>query len=316
MRRRGQEREHRPSPELITGLAARVADGQIRLPKFQREFVWSRQQVLDLLDSIARNYPIGSFLLWNSDSIALASDASIAGLPIAPPEHGDDTTYLLDGCQRLSTICGALYWTPDGDPDSYWNLVYDLEQERFAYLWTTTQYRRGSAPTKALALMLATAGPRDLRTGNRIDTGTALAMANEMQFHHFFPVKWLLRQGTSRESANMLANIVLLTAISNQVVSDRAPSAYLNYEMDVCGKDEMAKRVATSLVSERAFEAALSDNYQEFVAARAEMLLGLAEELSRGSRMPEVPASDDPEIIEHALSVEIMDNDTADDGTS
>src|ERR1700730_16030076 len=107
-------REHRPLPEKITDLAANVLNGTIRLPKFQREFVWSRQQVLDLLDSIARNYPIGSLLLWKS-SFNLASDRSIAGLQVESYDGSEDTTYLLDGCQRLSTICGALYWEPEGD---------------------------------------------------------------------------------------------------------------------------------------------------------------------------------------------------------
>ena len=83
MPRRGQGREHRPVPELITSLAGKVVDGEIRLPRFQRDFVWSRQQVLDLLDSIARSYPIGSFLLWKSDDSAnLASDQTIASLRV------------------------------------------------------------------------------------------------------------------------------------------------------------------------------------------------------------------------------------------
>ena len=43
------------------------------------------------------------------------------------------------------------------------------------------------ARTKALALMLAAACLLDLRTGARIDSGRALAMANDMQYHHFFP---------------------------------------------------------------------------------------------------------------------------------
>lgn len=126
------DREHRPVPELITGLAARVRDGRIRLPRFQREFVWSRAQVLDLLDSIARNYPIGSLLLWQSP-LSLASEHSIAGLAVGSYLGGENTSYLLDGCQRLSTICGALYWEPSGDPHSYWNLVYDLAEERFLH---------------------------------------------------------------------------------------------------------------------------------------------------------------------------------------
>ena len=35
------------------------------LPAIQREFVWSEEQVVRLFDSIARDYPIGSFLYWN-----------------------------------------------------------------------------------------------------------------------------------------------------------------------------------------------------------------------------------------------------------
>ena len=44
----------------LEALAHRVLTGDVILPKFQRQFVWSRQQTLDLLDSVSRNYPIGS----------------------------------------------------------------------------------------------------------------------------------------------------------------------------------------------------------------------------------------------------------------
>lgn len=126
-------REHRPLPEKITDLSADVLDGTIRLPKFQRDFVWTRQQVLDLLDSIARGYPIGSLLLWKS-TVNLASEHTIAGLAaVETQDDGEETAYLLDGCQRLSTICGTLHWEPNGDPESFWNLVYDLEEERFLH---------------------------------------------------------------------------------------------------------------------------------------------------------------------------------------
>lgn len=62
--------------------------------------------------------------------------------------------------------------------------------------WTADQYRRDAARTKALALMLAAAGPLDLRTGACIDSGRALAVTNDMHYHHFFPKAWLMRQGT------------------------------------------------------------------------------------------------------------------------
>ncbi len=41
--------------------------------------------------------------------------------------------YILDGQQRLATICGALHWAPDGDAESNWNIVYDLEEQAFRH---------------------------------------------------------------------------------------------------------------------------------------------------------------------------------------
>jgi uncharacterized protein with ParB-like and HNH nuclease domain len=34
------------------------------IPAIQREFVWEKSQILDLFDSVLRDYPIGSFLFW------------------------------------------------------------------------------------------------------------------------------------------------------------------------------------------------------------------------------------------------------------
>lgn len=48
--------------ELIQG----IRSGEMKVPRFQRKFVWSNKQALDLLDSIAHNYPIGSLLLWKT----------------------------------------------------------------------------------------------------------------------------------------------------------------------------------------------------------------------------------------------------------
>ena len=35
------------------------------LPAIQREFVWDEQQIINLFDSIMKDYPIGTFLFWN-----------------------------------------------------------------------------------------------------------------------------------------------------------------------------------------------------------------------------------------------------------
>ena len=127
-------RDPKPSAERLPQLAQRVLSGDILLPRFQRSFVWKPAQIIDLLDSIARNYPIGSMLLWQSRK-ELANIRNIADLAVADTRADYPVNYLLDGQQRLSTICGALHWQP-GDPHSVWNLAYDLRLGKFLHLDT------------------------------------------------------------------------------------------------------------------------------------------------------------------------------------
>ena len=94
--------------DRIEELATRILKGDILLPKFQRDFVWERSKIIDLLDSIAKNYPVGSILLWRSHEM-LRSERNIADLEIEETQQGYPVNYLLDGQQRLSTVCGALY---------------------------------------------------------------------------------------------------------------------------------------------------------------------------------------------------------------
>ncbi|GHF50792.1 hypothetical protein FHX82_003934 [Amycolatopsis bartoniae] len=518
-------RDPEPSVPRIAKLAHRVLDGDILLPKFQRGFVWNRKQVLDLLDSVARNYPIGSILLWRSTQ-ELASERTIAGLSIASRPPGYPVNYLLDGQQRLSTICGALYWRPNGDPVSQWNVAYDLEQQSFLHvnslddppphqvpvrllsdpsayfrwlsrldsqelrdegdrllnvfqdysiavvtlgdmpieaiapvferinstgtpltivelmraatwrpdfdlldsidailavldeknygkidskvllraisavagfgfsrenieqlrslekdaldavvrqtgdaarhavdfltteiktptsvalpydaqfavlttifgrlpkpnsvqyaairrwfwrsvldgrfrggwgtpqmaadreairefaagttdevgaplalprsdIWRRTPFRSDNAISKMLALMLAGAGPMDLRTGLAIDPGKALLWANDKEWHHFFPKAFLKRQGVSADQANVPANIIMLTSISNIWISDQVPSRYLQDLCDTDGEDVVRERLTSCLVSDEAFDAAMRDDYEGFLVARSKTL--------------------------------------------
>lgn len=121
----------KPSVDRIDELARRILSGDILLPKFQREFVWKRPRILALLDSIAKNYPIGSILLWRTRQ-ELKSERRIADLDVAQQQLEYPFNYLLDGQQRLSTICGALFWN-GADPRSQWNIAYDLREQKFIY---------------------------------------------------------------------------------------------------------------------------------------------------------------------------------------
>lgn len=124
-------RDPKPDIQRIEELVSGVKNGDIKLPKFQRPFVWKKKEVLKLLDSIYRGYPIGSILLWYT-SEKLASERTIADLEISSEKEVFPTNYLLDGQQRLSSLCGALYWSSD-NLDSIWNISFDLDKEEFIH---------------------------------------------------------------------------------------------------------------------------------------------------------------------------------------
>jgi hypothetical protein len=507
----------------LEALAHRVLTGDVILPKFQRQFVWTRQQTLDLLDSVSRNYPIGSVLLWQSTE-QLASERTVAGLNVDPQRHGYPVNYILDGQQRLASICGALYWRPDSDPESKWNIVYDLERQEFGHvttfddppahvmptrllsepaeffgrtaripepelvsraktlfdrftsyqvavitlrgmavnevakvferinsthtpltvvdlmraatwtpefdlqdeidtlltvldrknfgrvdsktvlrtiaasagfgfarddmqrlrelsleqletavgeaveaakravdflttdigtprssalpylnqfavlvdifrqvpkpssaqhaamrrwfwltasgdyfkgwnarqmaddrdavrafadgaaeidaststprdmLWRRSQFRSTNAPSKLLGLLLADADPVDLRTGQRIDTDRALSWQNDKEFHHFFPKAFLKSKGMNTARANVCANLIMLTSVSNIFISDQPPSVYLKDLCDTDGEDIVRSRLVRSLVNDAAYDAARRDDYETFLEIRSRTL--------------------------------------------
>ena len=121
-----------PKPEImrLEELALLVQSGEIKLPRFQRPFVWKEGDMLKLLDSIYKGYPIGSILIWNS-SQKLTSERSISGLEVNTEGSSFfPTNYLLDGQQRLTTLCGALFWN-GSDPNSIWNIHFDLDTQEF-----------------------------------------------------------------------------------------------------------------------------------------------------------------------------------------
>src|SRR3954470_21367602 len=97
-----------PDKRKVVGLVEAAYEGKICLPNFQRDFVWTREEVADLVRSIVRGYFIGSLLLLRCDPVK-PPFAPIA-LRGAKPKDADPTPELLilDGQQRLSSLIYAL----------------------------------------------------------------------------------------------------------------------------------------------------------------------------------------------------------------
>ena len=90
-------------PDLIS----KIEQGLIKIPAFQREFVWPMDKTLFLLDSISRHYPIGTFLFWQSSDF-ISALRNIGSLNLAEPPLGYPVQYILDGQQRITSLYAAL----------------------------------------------------------------------------------------------------------------------------------------------------------------------------------------------------------------
>jgi hypothetical protein len=83
-----------------------VVAGRIRVPAFQRGFVWDADRVAYLMDSLYKRYPFGSVLLWRTKTtLRVERQLGPYQLPERDPELPID--YVLDGQQRLTSIFGV-----------------------------------------------------------------------------------------------------------------------------------------------------------------------------------------------------------------
>ena len=130
--------EIQPSAIKIDRLLSRIAEGDIKIPAFQRGFVWNQEQIIELLDSLYHNFPVGSILLWNSNQ-RLKSSRNIGGIKLPDREPDYPVNYVLDGQQRLSTVfaafCTERYFEEDSgsytvDPEIF-NLYFRFDDESF-----------------------------------------------------------------------------------------------------------------------------------------------------------------------------------------
>jgi hypothetical protein len=107
-------------------LIAEVKRGAIKIPQFQRKFIWKEPQAFKLLDSISKNYPIGSLLIWRTD-VKLEAERNIGNFQLPHTDDMSPTDYVLDGQQRLTVIYSSLA----ADKQPGFSPGFDLENQQF-----------------------------------------------------------------------------------------------------------------------------------------------------------------------------------------
>lgn len=119
-----------------TDLLSEIEAGQVKIPQFQRKFVWSIKDSAKLLDSIIKGYPIGTFIYWRTNE-RLRSVRNLGNIVLPEPKHGEFVNYVLDGQQRLTSLYAALKGVQIGEEgcktsdysEIYINLWADEEED-------------------------------------------------------------------------------------------------------------------------------------------------------------------------------------------
>jgi hypothetical protein len=100
------------------------------LPEFQRSYVWNRDQVKSLFESLYKRHPIGGLLVWVTESM----DAKYRGEGQLAPGV---VKLILDGQQRITSLYGVVRGKPpkffDGNEQAFTGLYFNLDSETFNF---------------------------------------------------------------------------------------------------------------------------------------------------------------------------------------
>ena len=114
----------------ISTILDHIDNGHMALPEFQRGYVWNREQVRGLFDSLYKRHPVGGLLVWatESQSAAHRGDHQLAAGIVK---------LLLDGQQRMTSLYGVVRGKApaffDGNAQAFTGLRFHLGTETFEF---------------------------------------------------------------------------------------------------------------------------------------------------------------------------------------
>ena len=114
----------------ISAVLGNIELEQFALPEFQRGYVWGREDVRNLFDSLYRRYPVGGFLVWTTQP----DPQTVRG---GPEKSAGAVKLLLDGQQRATSLFGVVRGRPpeffQGNEKAFTDLFFNVETETFEF---------------------------------------------------------------------------------------------------------------------------------------------------------------------------------------
>lgn len=115
-------------PLTIRRLIDRITTGDIRIPAFQRDFIWEPDQIAFLLDSIYKKFPIGTIILWKTDN-RLNTEKKLGRFALPEPRRDYPVNYVLDGQQRITSLFSVFQNEIQPSDDEWVDIYFDYKAE-------------------------------------------------------------------------------------------------------------------------------------------------------------------------------------------
>lgn len=133
-----------PEVMFVDDMLKEAEQGMLKVPAFQRGYVWQKKQVIELLDSIYHGYPIGSVMLWATELKMRVNNVFNNSKSI----ETNNSYYIVDGQQRLTTLYHCLT-SLNGD-DHVWDVYADLKTDKFFHLNKNEDLKAHHFPLKKI----------------------------------------------------------------------------------------------------------------------------------------------------------------------
>lgn len=119
-----------PTHANYTSLLTDIERGLVKIPQFQRDFVWTTKKSAALLDSVIKGYPVGTFIFWSTQD-RLRSVRDLGNTKLPEPKKGETVSFVLDGQQRLTSLYAAIRGVTverqSGYSDDFSQMVVNLD---------------------------------------------------------------------------------------------------------------------------------------------------------------------------------------------
>ena len=151
------------------------------------------------------------------------------------------------------------------------------EERRFAITITYNELRRinmknKSAVKDGVLCILAANNPVDFNNGQSVKLdNTNASRSNAKENHHFFPYSRYKDFGITQDDINSLLNFAFISKSLNLAISNKRPSEYLSYYAN--NSNQLQEWLKTHFIQLDAYNAAIHNNFEDFVEARGKQIL-------------------------------------------